>query len=125
MQLRNANTGLKLQTGNDITYAAAVAAITKLRDTLGQTSTNSVESPLTRTATPYTNAPTGPDQPLLFAVDVNAVAYTRTPKQVMSYVSHCFEPHVYPDIYCFKHIQFDAPAVNVLEDMKVCVFKVT
>lgn len=85
LQLRTDATGLTLADGSAITYATAVAAITKLRDTLGLTSSSSVESPLTRTATAYANAPSGSDQPILFAVDSNAVAYTRTPKQVLSY----------------------------------------
>ena len=82
LQLRNTDTGLTLSDGSAVTYATAVAAIIKLRDTLGLTTSSSVESPLTRTATAYPNAPTDSTEPFLFAVDSNAVAYTRTPKQV-------------------------------------------
>lgn len=99
LQLATENTGLTLQDGSQITYATAVTAITKLRDTLGLTSSSSVESPLTRTATPYKNAPTGSDQPFLFAVDSNAVAYTRTPKQVTSHIYF-----VFADVLCYMCI---------------------
>ena len=84
LQLRDTDTGLTLSDGSAVTYATAVAAIIKLRDTLGLTTSSSVESPLTRTATAYPNAPTDSTEPFLFAADSNAVAYTRTPKQVLS-----------------------------------------
>lgn len=74
-------TGLTTSSGGNVTYGAAVAAITKLRDALGGTSSASVENALTRTPTAYTNSvpSTGP---VLFAVNPAGVAYVRSPYQV-------------------------------------------
>lgn len=93
LQLMDQPTGLMTSTGGNITYGAAVGAITKLRDMLGGTSSASVENALTRTPVAYTNSvpSTGP---VLFAVNSNGVAYVRSPYQVGK--SHGF-PAAYGD----------------------------
>ncbi|KAL3152575.1 hypothetical protein ABBQ32_001598 [Trebouxia sp. C0010 RCD-2024] len=78
-------TGLKTSSGSDVTYGAAVGAITKLRDVLGGTSSASVENALTRTPVAYsTSVPSS--GPVLFAVNSNGVAYVRSPYQVLNIV---------------------------------------
>ena len=71
--------GLNDNTGTAITVGAAVAAISKLRDNLAGTA---AENALTRNTVAQGGATstTGPD---LFAADSNAVAFTRTPSQVI------------------------------------------
>lgn len=81
LQLMDQPTGLKTSSGSDVTYGAAVGAITKLRDVLGGTSSASVENALTRTPVAYsTSVPSS--GPVLFAVNSNGVAYVRSPYQV-------------------------------------------
>ncbi|DBB05651.1 TPA: hypothetical protein ACH3X1_012267 [Trebouxia sp. C0004] len=82
-QIASSYTGLHLSDGTAISFETAVTAINALRDALGGTSSNSVESPLTRTPTAVAGVTTGPD---LFAADANSVAYTRIPKQVLDIV---------------------------------------
>lgn len=76
-------TGLTTSDNKPISFASAAAAIAKLRDVLGGTSSASVESPITRTATAYTTSVNpAPDQPDLFAVNSAGVSYVRSPYQV-------------------------------------------
>lgn len=75
-------TGLTTSSGSAISYETAVAAIAKLRDVLGGTSSSSVENSLTRTPTAYTSS-VNSTGPVLFAVNpATAVAYVRSPYQV-------------------------------------------
>lgn len=57
-------------TSTPVNYAAAANAITKLRDSLGGTTAATKESPID----------------VVYAADSNAVAYTRTPSQVLNIV---------------------------------------
>ncbi len=85
LQLAGTNTGLTTgTTATALTYETAVSGITTLRDNLGGTSSSSVENVLTRSTTiqgTMTTAVTG--EPDFFAADSNAVAYSRTPTQVL------------------------------------------
>ncbi len=87
LQLQLAGTATGLTTGtaaDDLTFEEAVSGITILRDKLGGTSSSSVENLLTRSTTvqgTMTTAVTG--QPYFFAADSSAVAYSRTPTQVL------------------------------------------
>lgn len=71
--------------GADITYGTAVDAIATLRNALGGTASSSVENDLLRTPTALVSGLNTTSQPDLFAVDANAVAFTRTPKEVTLY----------------------------------------
>ena len=82
LQLASTPTGLTTSDGANITFATAVDAIATLRDTLGGTTSSSVENNLLRTPTSYTSSVNTTGQPDLFAVDSNAVAFTRTPHEV-------------------------------------------
>lgn len=84
LQLANNDTGLEDASGEPITYGQAVSAIIALRDTLGGTTASTKESHLTE-STVSSYGPAYSTGPVLFAVDSNAVAYTRTPKQVGSW----------------------------------------
>lgn len=90
LQLRAESTGLTSPQGssagttNEVTVLQAVNAITALRDSLGGTTSSSVENALTRTTSSFTGV-TGrvDDAPDLFAADpTTSVAFTRIPKQV-------------------------------------------
>ncbi len=87
LQLYSANTDTGLlvgaSPGTAVDFATAVKAITTLRDNLGGTSASSVENLLTRTATAQGTETAVTDQPDLFAADSNAVAFSRTPTQVL------------------------------------------
>ncbi|DBB10824.1 hypothetical protein WJX82_009575 [Trebouxia sp. C0006] len=85
-ELASISTGLTLSDGSSITYATAVTAIADLRNTLGGTTSSSVENFLLRTPTSYTSSVNTTNQPDLFAVDSNAVAFTRTPHEVLNIV---------------------------------------
>lgn len=81
-----ATTGLTIGSSqSNLDFPTAVAGINKLRDTLGGTTASSVEQPLTRTITTV-NGVGGGSGPELFAADSNAVAFTRTPTQVLNIV---------------------------------------
>lgn len=82
LQLASTPTGLMTSDGTNITYATAVTAIADLRNALGGTTSSSVENFLLRTPTSYTSSVNTTNQPDLFAVDSNAVAFTRTPHEV-------------------------------------------
>ncbi len=82
VQLASTATGLETSAGAAITFETAVNAIATLRNTLGGTTSSSVENDLYRTTTAYTSSVNTTSQPDLFAVDTNAVAFTRTPKEV-------------------------------------------
>jgi len=89
LQLASTSTGLTLSDGSSITYATAVTAIADLRNTLGGTTSSSVENFLLRTPTSYTSSVNTTNQPDLFAVDSNAVAFTRTPHEVSMVEAIC------------------------------------
>ena len=80
--MRDDETGLTTSDNKPISFASAAAAIAKLRDVLGGTSSASVENPITRTATAYTSSVTTADQPDLFAVNSAGVSFVRSPYQV-------------------------------------------
>lgn len=79
-------TGLTTSANGAITYETAVDAIATLRNNLGGTTSSSVENNLLQTPTAYVSSVNATGQPDLFAVDSNAVAFTRTPKQVLNIV---------------------------------------
>ena len=86
LQTATAATGLTYGTspGTAIDFSTAVKGITTLRDNLGGTSSSSVENILTRSSTVQGTMTTAmTDQPDLFAANSNAVAYSRTPIQVL------------------------------------------
>ena len=66
VQIRTTATGLTTSAGGAIDYATAVAAIAKLRDVLGGTSSASVENSLARTPTAYSDS-TSSTGPVMFA----------------------------------------------------------
>ena len=74
-------TGLTTSSGGNINFETAVAAIAKLRDVLGGTSSGSVENTLTRSPTAYTSS-VNSTGPVLFAVNSAAVSFVRSPYQV-------------------------------------------
>nr|QOL01256.1 putative extracellular protein TR9_061 [Trebouxia lynnae] len=78
----DAGSGLTDNSGADITIGTAVSGITKLRDNLAGTA---AENALTRNTVAVGSTPstTGPD---LFAADSDAIAFTRTPSQVLDIV---------------------------------------
>ena len=90
LQLRAESTGLTSPQGsiagttNEVSVLQAVNAITALRDSLGGTTSSSVENALTRTTSSFTGVTGGvTDAPDLFAADpTTSVAFTRIPKQV-------------------------------------------
>ena len=75
-------TGLTLSTGTAVSYEAAVNAIANLRNVLGGTKTSSVENNLFRSVKTYTPTVNTVNQPNLYAVDANGIAFTRTPQSV-------------------------------------------
>ena len=81
MQIRTTATGLTTSAGGAIDYATAVAAIAKLRDVLGGTSSASVENSLARTPTAYSDS-TSSTGPVMFAVNSGGVSFVRSPYQV-------------------------------------------
>ena len=85
MQIAGNPTGLTLNDSTAISFATAVSAINVLRDTLGGTKSSSVDNSLTRTPTTVSGVSIADSGPNLFAADANSVAYTRIPKQVLSW----------------------------------------
>ena len=78
LQFASNPTGLTTSDGANNTFATAVDAIATLRNTLGGTTSSSVENNLLRTPTSYTSFVNTTGQPDVFAVHSNAVAFTRT-----------------------------------------------
>ena len=105
LQIASNATGLTLNDGSAITFAAAVVAINALRDALGGTSSSSVENPLTRTPTSVSGVTIASPGPDLFAADANSIAYTRIPRQVLLSCWLLFLVHILQNTYPFHIVQ--------------------
>lgn len=103
VQMRDDATGLTTSDGTAISYGSAAAAIAKLRDVLGGTSSASVENSITRTATAYTSSVTTANQPNLFAVNSAGVSFVRSPYQVWLTMQALLQFQVLCNNSCWWH----------------------